>query len=76
VLDALLNAAKIWRGLDVEGMFDWFVTEVRMRFSGRCRSRSAATRWASARKSCSARRARGARDRLACRVGDDRVKKK
>jgi len=33
VLDALLNAAKIWRGLDVEGMYDWFVTEVRMRFS-------------------------------------------
>jgi diacylglycerol kinase family enzyme len=33
VLDALLNAAKIWRGLDVKGMYDWFVTEVRMRFS-------------------------------------------
>jgi len=33
VLDALLNAAKIWRGLDVEGMYDWFATEVRMRFS-------------------------------------------
>jgi len=32
VLDALLNAAKIWRGLEVEGMYDWFVTEVRMRF--------------------------------------------
>jgi hypothetical protein len=33
VLDALLNAAKIWRGLEVEGMYDWFVTEARMRFS-------------------------------------------
>ena len=33
VLDALLNAAKIWRGLDVKGMCDWFATEVRMRFS-------------------------------------------
>ena len=33
VLDALLNAAKIWRGLDVKGTYAWFVTEVRMRFS-------------------------------------------
>jgi len=33
VLDALLNAPKIWRGLDVEGVYDWFATEVRMRFS-------------------------------------------
>ena len=33
VLDALWNAARIWRGLDVEGMYEWFVTEVRMRFS-------------------------------------------
>jgi len=33
VHDALWNAARIWRGLDVEGMYEWFVTEVRMRFS-------------------------------------------
>jgi diacylglycerol kinase family enzyme len=33
VLDALLNAPRIWRGLDVKGMYDWFATEVRMRFS-------------------------------------------
>lgn len=33
VLDALLNAARIWRGLDVPGMYEWFATEVRMRFS-------------------------------------------
>ena len=31
--DALLNAAKIWRGLEVKGMYDWFATGVRMRFS-------------------------------------------
>lgn len=33
VLDALLNVAKIWRGSDVPGMYDWFATAVRMRFS-------------------------------------------
>jgi diacylglycerol kinase family enzyme len=33
VLDALLNAAKIWRGVDVPGMHEWFATAVRMRFS-------------------------------------------
>ena len=33
VLDALFNAARIWRGLEVPGMRDWFATAVRMRFS-------------------------------------------
>ena len=33
VLDAVLNAVKIWRGLEVAGMHDWFATAVRMRFS-------------------------------------------
>jgi diacylglycerol kinase family enzyme len=33
VLDALLNAARLWRGLEVPGMRDWFATAVRMRFS-------------------------------------------
>src|SRR3954468_9876853 len=33
VIDALRGAARIWRGLDVPGMYDWFATAVRMRFS-------------------------------------------
>jgi diacylglycerol kinase family enzyme len=33
VVDALRNAVKLWRGLDVPGLHDWFATEVRMRFS-------------------------------------------
>ncbi len=33
VLDAVLNAVKIWRGLEVPGLRDWFATGVRMRFS-------------------------------------------
>lgn len=33
VLDAVRNAPKIWRGVDVPGMHDWFATAVRMRFS-------------------------------------------
>jgi hypothetical protein len=33
VVDALVNAAKIWRGVDVAKMHDWFATAVRMRFS-------------------------------------------
>ncbi|MGZ6125434.1 MAG: diacylglycerol/lipid kinase family protein, partial [Myxococcales bacterium] len=33
VLDAVLNAVKLWQGLDVPGMYDWFATAVRMRFS-------------------------------------------
>jgi diacylglycerol kinase family enzyme len=33
VLDAVANAAKIWRGAEVGGMHDWYATEVRMRFS-------------------------------------------
>ncbi|MGZ6124736.1 MAG: diacylglycerol/lipid kinase family protein [Myxococcales bacterium] len=33
VADAVLNASRIWRGLDVAGMHDWFATAVRMRFS-------------------------------------------
>src|SRR3954468_23154363 len=33
VIDAVVNAAKIWRGLEVPGMHDWFGTAVRMRFS-------------------------------------------
>jgi diacylglycerol kinase family enzyme len=33
VVDAVLNADKLWRGIDVAGMHDWFATAVRMRFS-------------------------------------------
>ena len=33
VLDAVLNAVKLWRGVSVPGMHDWFATAVRMRFS-------------------------------------------
>ncbi|HEY5676407.1 MAG TPA: diacylglycerol kinase family protein [Myxococcales bacterium] len=33
VLDALLNVTRLWRGLDVPGMHDWFASAVRMRFS-------------------------------------------
>lgn len=33
VAEALRNAAKLWRGLEVEGLYDWFATAVRMRFS-------------------------------------------
>ncbi len=33
VADALRNAAKLWRGIPVEGLYDWFATAVRMRFS-------------------------------------------
>ena len=33
VLDGVLNAAKLWRGREVPGMYDWFATAVRMRFS-------------------------------------------
>jgi diacylglycerol kinase family enzyme len=33
VTDALRNAAKLWRGLPVEGLYDWFATAARMRFS-------------------------------------------
>ena len=33
VFEALLNAPRIWRGLGVPGMQDWFATAVRMRFS-------------------------------------------
>jgi diacylglycerol kinase family enzyme len=33
VLDALLNAPKLWRGIDVPGMYDWLATAVRVRFS-------------------------------------------
>lgn len=33
VVDAVLNAANLWRGIDVAGMHDWFGTAVRMRFS-------------------------------------------
>ncbi|MGE5049871.1 MAG: diacylglycerol/lipid kinase family protein [Deltaproteobacteria bacterium] len=33
VVDAVLNAPKLWRGMEVAGMHDWFATAVRMRFS-------------------------------------------
>ena len=33
VVDAVLNAPKLWRGVDVPGMHDWLATEVRMSFS-------------------------------------------
>jgi len=33
VIDAVVNAPKIWRGVEVSGMYDWFGTAVRMRFS-------------------------------------------
>ncbi len=33
VLDALLNARRIWRGLAVAGVHEWLATGVRMRFS-------------------------------------------
>jgi len=33
VLDAVRNAVRIWRGIDVEGMHDFFAAAVRMRFS-------------------------------------------
>src|SRR4051812_2464794 len=33
VLDALVNAPRLWRGVQVRGMHDWFATAVRMRFS-------------------------------------------
>jgi hypothetical protein len=33
VVDAVLNAARLWQGLEVAGMHDWFATAVRMRFS-------------------------------------------
>ena len=33
VVDAVMNAPKIWRGVQVPGMHDWFATAVRMRFS-------------------------------------------
>ncbi|HUJ29227.1 MAG TPA: diacylglycerol kinase family protein [Myxococcales bacterium] len=33
VADALWNAPRLWRGLPVDGLHDWFATAVRMRFS-------------------------------------------
>ncbi|HZR08915.1 MAG TPA: diacylglycerol kinase family protein [Myxococcales bacterium] len=33
VLHAVLNAPKLWRGVPVAGLYDWFATAVRMRFS-------------------------------------------
>jgi len=71
LLDALLNARRSGAVLDVEGMFDWFVTEVRCASRGRCRSRSRRP-MGERTEIVLARRARGWRDRLACRVGDDR----
>ncbi len=33
VLDAVVNAVKLWRGEQVAGLHDWFASAVRMRFS-------------------------------------------
>ena len=33
VADALRNAANLWRGLPVAGLYDWFATAMRMHFS-------------------------------------------